>query len=123
MRRRHIAVLLMLLNFALPIEAASAQLAYPQVIRMRYEAAEPKGGSFIIWLDRERVHHGLDSRLYPPVRYVVITHLTPSPGSPTITMVEVMNVNSSVPDFYHVAGIARFKITGMVLKSTNATDR
>jgi hypothetical protein len=34
-----------------------------------------------------------------------------------------MNVNSTVPDFYHVAGIVRFRITGMVLKSTKATGQ
>jgi len=114
-----IAALVVLL-VVLPIEGVSAQLAYPQVIRMKYEAAEAAGGSFVIWLDRERIHHGLDSKLYPRVRYVEITHLTPSPGSPIITMIEVMNVNSSVPDFYHVAGIVRFKMTGMTLKWSNA---
>jgi hypothetical protein len=111
--------LLVLASCLLTFEAAQAQLAYPQVVRMRYEAAEPKGGSFLIWLDRERVHHGLDARLYPPVRYVEITHLTP-PGSPSITVIEVMSVNATVPEFYHVAGPARFKMTGMVVKSSNA---
>jgi len=123
MRRLHLAPLLVLISLILPTAGVSAQLAYPQVVRMRYEAAEEKGGSFIIWLDRERLHHGLDSRLYPAARYVEIRHLTPSPGSPPITVIEVMNVNSSIPDFYHVGGIVRFKLTGMVLKSTNATDR
>ena len=121
MRKCRIAALLLLL-IALPIEAPSAQLAYPQSIRMRYEAAEPAGGSFIIWLDRERVHHGADLKVYPRVRYLEVNHLTPSPGSPIVTTIEVMNVNSSVPDFYHVAGIVRFKITGMVLKSSNAAS-
>ena len=78
MRRLQFA-LLMLVVCLLTFEGAAAQVAYPQVVRMRYEAVEPKGGSFVIWLDRERVHHGLDAKLYPPVRYVEITHLTP-PG-------------------------------------------
>ena len=118
MRRLHLG-LLMLVFCMLASERAGAQTGYPQVVRMRYEAAEPKGGSFIIWLDRERVHHGLDAKLYPPVRYVEIAHLTP-PGSPSITIIEVMSVNASVPEFYHVAGPARFKMTGMVVKSSNA---
>ena len=117
MRRLHFG-LLVLVCCLVTFEAAGAQGAYPQVVRMRYEAVEPKGGSFVIWLDRERVHHGLDAKLYPPVRYVEITHLTP-PGSPSITIIEVMSVNATVPEFYHVAGAARFKVTGMAIKSSN----
>jgi hypothetical protein len=121
MRRLHFG-LLMLVFCLLTFESAAAQMAYPQVVRMRYEAVEPKGGSFVIWLDRERVHHGLDAKLYPPVRYVEITHLTP-PGSPSITVIEVMSVNATVPEFYHVAGPARFKMMGMVVKSSNADGK
>lgn len=84
---------------------------------------DPKGGSFIIWLERERLHHGLDPRLYPAARYVEITHVTPAPGSPPITMIEVGNANSPAPEYYHVAGILRLKITGMTLRSTNASKR
>ena len=72
--------------------------------------------------DRERVHHGLDVKLYPPVRYVEITHLTP-PGSPSITIIEVMSVNATVPEFYHVAGPARFKVTGTAIKSSNVDGK
>jgi hypothetical protein len=122
MRRWCIAALLVL-GFTAAAGGASAQVAYPQIVRIRYEASDAKGGSFIIWLDRERIHHGLDSRLYPAAQYVEVTHLTPSPGSPTISMIEIMNVNASVPEFYHIAGIARFKISGMVVKSTNAPNR
>jgi hypothetical protein len=113
----------MFANLAMPLESAAAELGYPQVIRTRYEAADPKGGNFIIWLDRDRLHHGLDPRLYPAARYVEVTHVTPSPGSPTVSMIEVMSVNSTTPEFYHVAGIVRFKVTGMVVKSTNVPDR
>jgi hypothetical protein len=102
-------------------QCSAQELAYPQEIRIRYEAVDPKvGGNFIIWLDRERFWHGLDARLYPAVRYVVVTHVTPAPGSPTITIIEVGPINSANPEFYHAAGIVRFKITGMVPKSTNA---
>jgi hypothetical protein len=95
-------------------------LSYPVVFHTRYEAADPKvGGSFIIWLEREKMWHGLDPRLYPPVKYVDVTHLTPAPGSPPITIIEVTSIHSVVPEFYHVAGIVRFKVTGMVMKSSN----
>jgi hypothetical protein len=111
---------------ALPVVAGLA-LALPghaaepacQVIHTRYEAADPRiGGHFIIWLDREKVWHGLDPRLYPAVKYVDVTHLTPSPGSPPITVIEVTSVNSTVPEYYHLTGLARFKVTGMIIKST-----
>jgi hypothetical protein len=93
------------------------------VLRARYEAINPKtGGSFIIWLDRERMWHGLNQRLYPPVKYVEATHITPSPGSPIITVIELMPVNSSTPEFYHLAGIVRFRLIGMTLKSSNIPE-
>jgi len=98
----------------------AAELNYPVVIHTRYEAVDPKvGGNFIIWLEREKVWHGLDPRLYPTVKYVDVTHLTASPGSTPITMIEVMAINSTVPEFYHLAGIVRFKVTGMVIRSSN----
>ncbi|EJW11984.1 hypothetical protein A33M_2572 [Rhodovulum sp. PH10] len=34
-------------------------------------------------------------------------------------MIEVLPIDSAVPEFYHVAGIARFKITGMRIETTN----
>jgi hypothetical protein len=99
--------------------AMAAELTYPVIIHTRYEAVDPKaGGNFIIWLEREKVWHGLDPRLFPPVKYVDVTHLTPSPGSAPITMIEVMSINSNVPEFYHLAGIVRFKVTGMTIKSS-----
>jgi hypothetical protein len=104
---------------ALPFDAGAQEMAYPRVIHTRYEAADARaGGQFIIWLERDKVWHGLDPRL-PAVRYVDVTHLTPSPGSPPITLIEVTPVNSTTPEFYHLAGIARFKVTGMILKSSN----
>jgi hypothetical protein len=105
---------------ALPFHAEAEDAPYPRVLRTRYEAVDSKvGGNFIIWLEREKVWHGLDPRLYPAVKYVDVTHLTPSPGSPPITLIEIMSVNSTVPEFYHLAGIVRFKVTGMTLKSSN----
>jgi hypothetical protein len=102
------------------LPARAQEMAYPRVTHTRYEAVDPKaGGNFIIWLEREKVWHGLDPRLYPAVRYVDVTHLTPSPGSPPITLIEVTPVNSGTPEFYHLAGIVRFKVTGMILKASN----
>jgi hypothetical protein len=98
----------------------AAEISYPQIVDTRYEAVDARaGGNFIIWQEREKVWHGPDPRLYPSVRYVDVTHLTPAPGSPPITVIEVTNVNASVPEYYHVAGIVRFKVTGMTIKSTS----
>jgi len=90
---------------------------YPLYLRTRYEAVDPaRGGHFIIWLEREKMWHGLDPRLYPAVKYVEVTHITPAQGSPLVTMIEVTAINSTVPEFYHIAGIVRFKVTGMTIK-------
>jgi hypothetical protein len=104
----------------LPPTGAAVELSYPTIIHTRYEAVDPKiGGNFIIWLEREKVWHGLDQRLFPAVKYVDVTHLTPSPGSGPITIIEVTAVNSQIPEFYHLAGIVRFKVTGMTIKASN----
>jgi hypothetical protein len=97
----------------------AAETTYPTTIHTRYEAIDPKlGGQFIIWLDRERIWHGLDPRL-PAVKYVDVTHLTPSQGSGPITIIEVTPINSVNPEFYHFTGMVHFKVTGMTLKVSN----
>jgi hypothetical protein len=102
----------------------AAEITYPQLIRTRYEAVDSKvGGHFIIWLDREKVYHGLDPRLYPAVKYVDVTHVTPAPGSPPITLIEVTSINSIVPEFYHIAGVVRIKVTGMTIKTTTISPQ
>lgn len=99
---------------------AFAQASYPQVIKMRYEAADQRvGGHFIVWVEREKIWYGLDARLYPAARTVEITHITPSPGSPLLTVVAVTSINASTPDYFHLIGIARFRTSGMILKTTN----
>jgi hypothetical protein len=113
---------LTLIGGAMP--SGHAQTDYPQLIRTRYEAADPKvGGHLIIWLDREKMWHGLDQRLYPAVKYVDVVHVTPAAGSPPITMIEVTGINSTVPEFYHVAGVVRFKVTGMTVTSSDIRRR
>lgn len=108
------------LAFALTAPAKAQEAGYPRAIHLRYEAVDAKaGGNFVIWLEREKVWHGLDPRLYPAVKYVDVTHLTPAPGSPALTIVEVTSVNSATPEFYHIAGIVRFKVTGMTLRASN----
>jgi hypothetical protein len=103
---------------------AFAADTYPLYIRTRYEAVDPaRGGHFIIWLEREKMWHGLDPRLYPPVKYVEVTHITPAQGSPPITLIEVTAINATVPEFYHVAGIVRFKVTGMTIKASDIPQR
>jgi hypothetical protein len=103
--------------------ARAGDLSYPIVIHTRYTAVDPRaGGDFTIWLEHEKDWHGRDARLYPPVIYVDVTHLTPSPGSPPVTIIEVMPLNSATPEFYHLAGIVRFKVTRMRLVDTNVPE-
>jgi hypothetical protein len=98
---------------------SAVELTYPTTIHTRYETIDPKlGGHFIVWLDREKIWHGLDPRL-PAVKYVDVTHLTPSQGSGTITIIEVTPINSANPEYYHFTGVVRFKVTGMTLKVSN----
>jgi hypothetical protein len=118
---RCLVLAILFVVFGLPRHGTAEDLTYPQLIRTRYEAVDPKiGGHFIVWLDREKMWHGLDQRLYPPVKYVDIRHVTPAAGSPPITLIELTAINSVSPEFYHVAGVVRLKVTGMVMKSTNA---
>ena len=104
-----------------PSLAPAQELKYPQIIRVRYEALDPKvGGHFITWVERERIWYGLDSKLYPAAKSVDVTHVTPAPGSITITIIAVTGINSAQPDYFHLSGNVRFKVSGMVIKSTNA---
>jgi hypothetical protein len=99
--------------------ASAAEVTYPTTIHTRYEAIDPKlGGQFIVWLDREKIWHGLDPRL-PAVKYVDVTLLTPAQGSGPITIIDVTPINSVNPEFYHFTGIVHFKVTGMTLKVSN----
>src|SRR5687768_12707573 len=78
-----------LLSALAPQESAAAETEYPHVVRLRYEAIDPKtGGNFTIWLDRETIRQGLDARLYPGAAYVQVSHITPSAGSPLLTIIE-----------------------------------
>ena len=101
--------------------AAQEQLRYPQIIHYRYEATDPaKGGHFLLWVEREKIWYGLDPRLYPAAKSVDVTHVTPGQRLSTITTVAVTSVNGGTPDYFHLLGIVRFKVTGMAIKSTNA---
>jgi hypothetical protein len=93
---------------------------YPQIVKMRYEAADQKqGGVFTIWLDRATIVQGVHQQLYPGASYVEVTFVTPSIGSPPLTFIEVRKINSPVSEYYHIGGIVRFKVENMPLKSTN----
>jgi hypothetical protein len=115
-------IALLVAIFTLPVDvSAQEELKYPQVIRVRYEAQDPKlGGHFIVWVEREKIWYGLDSKLYPAAKSVEVTHVTPAPGTITITIVAVTSVNSTTPDYFHLSGNVRFKVSGMTLKTTNA---
>jgi hypothetical protein len=99
--------------------AAAGEFGYPQVIRTRYEAADPKGGNFVIWSEREKIVYGLDPKLYPAAKYVEIIQVTPTVGSITLTFIEVRTIVSETSDFLYLTGNVRFRVSGMNLKSSN----
>jgi hypothetical protein len=108
------------LTFLMNISAGATEIDYPQVIKTRYEAADQKaGGNFVIWSEREKISYGLDPKLYPGARFVEVTQVTPSVGSITLTYVEVRTVASAVSDYLYLTGNVRFRISGMMLKSSN----
>jgi len=101
-----------------PVQAQ--ELTFPQIIKIRYEATDPRvGGHFIIWVEREKIWYGLDSKLFPAAKSVEVTHVTPAPGTTTITLVAVTVINSEIPDYFHLSGNTRFKISGMKIVSSN----
>ena len=104
-----------------PASPAHAQeLSFPQLIKVRYEAVDQRaGGHFIIWVEREKIWYGLDSKLFPAAKSVEVTHITPAPGTTTITLITVTGVNSANPDYFHLSGNIRFKISGMKIVSSN----
>jgi hypothetical protein len=115
-------LLLSVLSFSIFMAsvADASDVTYPQVIRVRYEAPDPKtGGNFIVWSEREKIHYGLDAKLFPAARYVEVTQVTPSVGSITLTFVEVRTINGTTSDYFHMTGNVRFRVSGMVIKSSN----
>ena len=99
----------------------TAPVEYPQIIKLRYEAADQKqGGIFTIWLDRATIVQGVHSQLYPGASFVDVSFITPTVGSPPLTVVEIRKVNSPISEYYHIGGIVRFKVENMILKTTNA---
>jgi hypothetical protein len=98
----------------------ASEIEYPQIIKTRYEAVDPKvGGQFILWSERERIFYGLDPKLFPAAQYVDVVQVTPSAGSITLTYVEVRPLNSKTSDYLYLTGNVRFRIGGMVIKSSN----
>jgi hypothetical protein len=112
-----VAISLML---ALPQSVLAGEIEYPQLIKTRYEALDPKiGGQFVIWSERERIYYGLDPKIYPAARYVEVTQVTPTIGSVTLTFIEVRTISGTTPDYLHLTGNVRFRVSGMALKSSN----
>lgn len=100
--------------------ACAGELEYPQIIKTRYDAIDPKvGGQFVLWSERERIFYGLDPKLFPAAEYVEVVQVTPSTGSITLTYVEVRPLNSKTSDYLYLTGNVRFRISGMVIKSSN----
>jgi hypothetical protein len=100
--------------------AVAVEIQYPQIIRTRYEAVDQKtGGNFVIFSEREKIFYGLDPKLFPGARFVEVTQITPTVGSTTLTFVEIRTVASPTSDYIHLTGNVRFRISGMILKSSN----
>ena len=100
--------------------AVAVEIEYPQIIKTRYEAVDQKtGGSFVIFSEREKIFYGLDPKLYPGARFVEVTQITPTIGSTTLTFVEIRTVANPASDYIHLTGNVRFRISGMLLKSSN----
>jgi hypothetical protein len=100
--------------------ASAEDIHFPMIIQAHYEATDTKlGGQFVMWSEREKVFYGLDSKLYPGARTVDVTQITPAPGSLTLTYVEIKTVTGQVPEYLYLAGNVRFRVSGMVLKSSN----
>lgn len=113
-------LVLAILLWAFGGTAIAGEIEYPQVIKTRYEAADPKaGGQFVLWSERERIFYGLDPKLFPAAQYVEVTQVTPSVGSITLTYIEVRPLNSKTSDYLYLTGNARFRVSGMVIKSSN----
>jgi hypothetical protein len=104
-----------------PTSAPLAEdLTYPQIIKVRYEALDPRaGGIFVIWVEHEKIWYGLDPKVFPAAKSVDVTHVTPAPGTTTITFITVTGVHSEVPDYFHLSGNIRFKVSGMKVVSSN----
>jgi hypothetical protein len=114
--------LIILLGLLVGMNAAATadEIGYPQVIKTRYEAVDQKaGGNFVIFSEREKIFYGLDPKLYPGARFVDIVQVTPTVGSTTLTFVEIRTVASPTSDYIHLTGNVRFRISGMMLKSSN----
>ena len=114
------ALLMLCLTLFMPTSANAAELTYPQLIQVRYEALDQRlGGHFVVWVEREKIWYGLDPRLYPAAKAVEVTHITPAPGSPVTTIIAITRLGSATPDYFHLTGNVRFRVSGMAIKSTN----
>ena len=90
MSRTVFIIVLLLGLWGLNTRVVAGEIEYPQIIKTRYEASDPKaGGQFVLWSERERIFYGLDPKLFPAALYVEVTQVTPSVGSITLTYVEV----------------------------------
>jgi hypothetical protein len=124
--RRWLGTTILLAILLFTCAAPADDLKFPQIITIRYEANDPHvGGQFIIWVEREKIWYGLDakygadSKIFPAAKTVEVVHITPAPGTTTITMITVVSVNSTSPDYFHLSGNVRFKISGMSVTSSN----
>jgi hypothetical protein len=124
--RSSLILVILLASVSLNHASSAQELKFPQIITIRYEAKDPhSGGQFIIWVEREKIWYGIDSKygadtkIFPSAKTVDVMHITPAPGTTTITIITVTSVNSDTPDYFHLSGNVRFKISGMRVISSN----
>src|ERR1700761_5025400 len=111
---RVLAVVVAFITLVKGDHVAAAENDYPQTIKTRYEAADPKvGGQFVLWSERERIFYGLDPKLFPAAQFIEVLQVTPSAGSITLTYVEVRPLGSKTSDYLYLTGNVRFRIGGM----------
>src|ERR1039458_5398251 len=100
--------------------APAQELKYPQFIQIRYEALDPDvGGQFVIWVEREKnlVRTGPKAL---SGRKIGGSHTCyPGAGLDHIDNHRSDQDKFYNPDYFHLSGNVRFKISGMVIKSTN----
>jgi hypothetical protein len=88
---------------------------------MRLPTRKPAANS---WSGRNASEsiYGLDPKLYPAARYVEVVQVTLMPGSVTLTCVVVRTITASTSDYLYLSGNLRFRVSGMILKSSNFPD-
>ena len=72
---------------------------------------------FVAFVKSDRNEPGSDSGVEDYEKY--LCDVTPAPGTTTITLIAVTSINSTIPDYFHLSGNVRFKVSRMNVISSN----